>query len=147
MSCLCVQKVHARSIVPQRCSAGAAGLDLFACEDITIPRLGRSLVPTGIRIALPQNTYGRIAPRSGLALKQGIDVFAGVIDMDYRGEVGVVLFNSGEAPFSVKAGDRIAQLIITPILMLETQEVSELPTTTRGEGGFGSTGEDKIRLN
>ena len=140
MSCLCVQKVHPGSILPQRCSAGAAGLDLFACEDITISGLDRSLVPTGIRIALPQNTYGRIAPRSGLALKQGIDVFAGVVDMDYRGEVSVILFNSGEHPFSVKAGERIAQLIVTPILMLDTREVSDLPTSTRGEGGFGSTG-------
>jgi len=137
---LYVQKVHPLSIIPQRGSSGAAGLDLFACEDMTIPSLGRSLVPTGIRIALPQNTYGRIAPRSGLALKQGIDVFAGVVDMDYRGEVGVILFNSGEHPFSVKAGERIAQLIVTPILMLDTREVSDLPTTTRGEGGFGSTG-------
>ena len=93
-----------------------------------------------LSIACPPNTYARIAPRSGLAVKKFIDVGAGVVDADYRGPVGVVLFNFGEDDFHVKVGDRVAQLILERISMAETKEVSDLDETQRGEVGFGSTG-------
>ena len=109
--------------VPTR-KHGSAGYDLYSTEDLVIPSLGTAKVRLGISIALPENTYGRIAPRSGLALK-GIDVGGGVIDGDYRGEVAVVLFNHGST-YRVHRGDRIAQLIIIPILTPEIKVVSEL---------------------
>ena len=91
-------------------------------------------------MACPEGTYGRVAPRSGLALKHSIDVGAGVIDADYRGEVGVILFNFGTKDFEIKEGDRIAQLVLEKIELSEVLEVQELDETVRGEGGFGSTG-------
>jgi dUTP pyrophosphatase len=100
----------------------------------------RALVPTDLSIACPENTYARIAPRSGLALKHGIDTGAGVIDADYRGPVGVILFNFGDEEFVINPGDRIAQLILEQIVMADVVEVQELSQTVRGSGGFGSTG-------
>merc|ERR1712127_568412 len=102
--------------------------------------VGKGIVKTDLSIACPIGTYARIAPRSGLAVKKFIDVGAGVVDADYRGPVGVVLFNFGEDDFHVKVGDRVAQLILERISMAETKEVSDLDETQRGEGGFGSTG-------
>eukprot|EP01066_Platyproteum_vivax_P008601 Platyproteum_vivax@DN3640_c0_g1_i2.p1 len=102
---------------------------------------GKGIVPTGLCIALPEGTYGRVAPRSGLAAKKHIDVGAGVIDVDYRGEVGVVLFNlDPKEKFEIKKGDRIAQLIVEKCLLAQIEEVSVLDQTVRGAGGFGSTG-------
>ena len=98
------------------------------------------MVKTGLAIAIPENTYARIAPRSGLAVKKFIDTGAGVVDYDYRGEVGVVLFNHAEEDFEVKKGDRIAQLILERISMAEVVETDELFATERGAAGFGSTG-------
>lgn len=135
-----VVRLHAKAILPTRGSAGAAGYDLYAAESCTITEKTRHLVKTGISIAVPAGHYGRIAPRSGLALKYGIDVGAGVIDEDYRGEIGVILFNFGESPFVVQEGDRIAQLILEQISIHEVVEVGSLEETARGEGGFGSTG-------
>jgi dUTP pyrophosphatase len=109
--------------LPTRGSAQAAGYDLYACEDTVIPKGGRKVVQTGISIALPEGHYGRVAPRSGLAVKYGIDTGAGVVDSDYRGLLGVVLFNFGEADFPFKAGDRIAQLIIEKISTPDVVEV------------------------
>ena len=127
--------------LPTRGSGKAAGMDLHAAEACTIPRGGRGLVKTGLAVAVPELTYGRVAPRSGLAYKKGIDVGAGVIDEDYRGEVGVILFNFGEQAFEVKVGDRIAQLILERIVAPPIElVVGELPRTNRGSGGFGSTG-------
>lgn len=100
----------------------------------------RTLVKTGIAMALPRGTYGRVAPRSGLAFKHGIDVMAGVIDSDYRGEVGVILVNLGEDTFVIKHGDRIAQLVIERFYPCYPFEVLDLTATNRGHGGYGSTG-------
>ena len=108
--------------------------------DAIVPARGKAIIPTDISIAIPVGTYARIAPRSGLAAKFFIDVGAGVIDYDYRGSVGVVLFNFNESNFEVKKGDRIAQLILEVIVNPPVIEVESLDETKRGEGGFGSTG-------
>ena len=135
-----VRKLTADAIIPVRGSAGAVGYDLYSSMDTCVALKNRTLIDTGIAITLPPGTYGRVAPRSGLAVKKGIQVGAGVIDPDYTGEVKVLLFNDGESDFVIKKGDRIAQLIIerceTPII----EEVDFLNVTERGEGGFGSTG-------
>ena len=130
--------------LPAYATAGAAGLDLLAAVaiDVTLPPLGRALVPTGISIALPLGYEGQVRPRSGLALKQGITVLnaPGTIDADYRGEVGVILINLSDVAVTLKRGERIAQLLLARVERLAWDEVAELPTTERGAGGFGSTG-------
>ncbi|KAJ7311015.1 hypothetical protein JRQ81_006611 [Phrynocephalus forsythii] len=126
---------------PSRGSSRAAGYDLYSAYDCEIPASGKAIVKTDIQIALPPGCYGRVAPRSGLAANHFIDVGAGVIDEDYRGNVGVVLFNFGKEPFKVKKGDRIAQLICERIYYPELEEVQVLDETERGSGGFGSTGQ------
>ena len=127
--------------LPRRASAGAAGYDLTSTESVTIYPGMRGLVSTGVSVKLPLGVYGRIAPRSGLAVKNGIQVGAGVIDADYRGEIKVLLFNhSGEEPFEVAPGDRIAQLICERCELPEVIQVDELDETERGDGKFGSTG-------
>ncbi|CAL5332276.1 unnamed protein product [Camellia sinensis] len=118
----------------------SVGYDLSSATEIKVPARGKALVPTDLSIAIPQGTYARIAPRSGLAWKHSIDVGAGVIDADYRGPVGVILFNHSDADFEVKVSDRIAQLIIQVILTPDVVEVDDLDLTARGAGGFGSTG-------
>ena len=118
----------------------AAGYDLCSAIDTSIEAGGRLCIPTEISIAVPLGHYGRIAPRSGLAMKQGINVGAGVIDADYRGKVGVILFNHSDVTFKVKTGDRIAQLILERISTPQVEEVDTLEETERGVGGFGSTG-------
>ena len=129
---------------PSKGSQSAAGYDLASAQKVTIESKCRMLVKTGLAISVPAGTYGRIAPRSGLALKHGIDVMAGVIDADYRGDVGVILVNMGSLPFEIKVGDRIAQLILEKIeinaSVEEKASVEELGATARGAGGFGSTG-------
>lgn len=126
--------------IPTRGSAQAAGYDLYASEETVIPRGGRKVVQTGISLAIPENHYGRVAPRSGLATKHGIDVGAGVVDSDYRGLLGILLFNFGDADFTVNPGDRIAQLVLEQISTPQPEEVDSLDDTERGAGGFGSTG-------
>ena len=116
------------------------GYDLASAVDTVVPAKGKAIVKTDLAIAIPENTYARIAPRSGLAVKHFIDVGAGVVDYDYRGNVGVVLFNHSDVDFTVRQSDRIAQLILEKISMVPVEEVEELPSTERGEGGFGSTG-------
>jgi len=138
-----VLKVHRRlssAILPARGSAQAAGFDLAAAEPVNVPAGGKAIVKTGLGVAIPEGTYARIAPRSGLAAKKMIGVGAGVVDFDYRGDVGVVLFNHGSEDFAVQAGERIAQLILEKIVMAPCVEVDSLDDTTRGDGGFGSTG-------
>ncbi|EHS62970.1 hypothetical protein PGT21_050360 [Puccinia graminis f. sp. tritici] len=135
-----VQRLSPDATIPTRGSKFAAGYDLYASKDTTILKGGRAVVPTDITIAVPPSTYGRVAPRSGLAVKHGINTGAGVIDEDYRGPVGVVLFNHGEQDFQVKKGDRIAQLVIERIVTPEVREVQSMTETERGAGGFGSTG-------
>eukprot|EP00640_Fibrocapsa_japonica_P002706 CAMPEP_0113936880 /NCGR_PEP_ID=MMETSP1339-20121228/3638_1 /TAXON_ID=94617 /ORGANISM="Fibrocapsa japonica" /LENGTH=257 /DNA_ID=CAMNT_0000939449 /DNA_START=196 /DNA_END=969 /DNA_ORIENTATION=+ /assembly_acc=CAM_ASM_000762 len=137
---LSVKKLSENATIPVRGSVDAAGFDLSSAVDTTVPAGGKALIKTDLSIAIPQNTYARIAPRSGLAWKKHIDVGAGVIDYDYRGPVGVVLFNHASEDFAVAKGDRVAQLIIERICMAEVVEVDDLPETARGAGGFGSTG-------
>jgi dUTP pyrophosphatase len=105
-----------------------------------VPARGRAVVPTGLSIACPPGTYARVAPRSGLAVKHFIDTGAGVVDEDYRGAVGVVLFNHSDADFVVRRGDRVAQLILERIVTPAVVEVDSLDDTARGAGGYGSTG-------
>lgn len=126
--------------LPTRGSAQSVGLDLYSVENIHISPGKRAKIRTGIAIALPDNTYGRIAPRSGLAVKFGIDVLAGVIDEDYRGEIIIVLQNHGQQTFQVQNGDKIAQLIVEPFVPVLPMEVGMLSDTLRGDLGFGSTG-------
>ncbi|XP_058521871.1 deoxyuridine 5'-triphosphate nucleotidohydrolase, mitochondrial isoform X1 [Ochotona princeps] len=135
-------RLSEHATAPTRGSARAAGYDLYSAYDYTIPPMEKAVVKTDIQIALPSGCYGRVAPRSGLAAKHFIDVGAGVIDEDYRGNVGVVLFNFGKEKFEVKKGDRIAQLICERIFYPEIEEVEALDDTERGSGGFGSTGKN-----
>lgn len=135
-------RLSEHATAPTRGSARAAGYDLYSAYDCTIPPMEKALVKTDIQIALPSGCYGRVAPRSGLAAKHFIDVGAGVIDEDYRGNVGVVLFNFGKEKFEVKKGDRIAQLICERIYYPEIEEVQGLDDTERGSRGFGSTGKN-----
>ncbi len=119
----------------------SAGYDLYAAEAVVVPRLGRKLIKTNVSLAIPMNYYGRIAPRSGLAYKNGIDVLAGVIDSDYRGDIGVILYNTdANIDFEVKVGDKIAQIIIEPCASANFVNTQTLPATKRGEGGYGHTG-------
>lgn len=130
--------------LPRAETSHSAGLDLRAAvaEPLTLPPLGRALVPTGIRIALPDGHEGQVRPRSGLAIRHGVTVVnaPGTIDGDYRGEVQVALVNLGAEPYVVRRGDRIAQLVVAPVATAEVVEVVELPATARGAGGFGHTG-------
>ncbi|RYP21762.1 hypothetical protein DL767_009191 [Monosporascus sp. MG133] len=137
---LLIKKLSEKARLPARGSAFAAGYDLYAAKATTVPARGKALVDTDISIAVPAGTYGRIAPRSGLAAKHFIDTGAGVIDADYRGPVKVLLFNHSEADFAVAEGDRVAQLVVERIYTPEVVEVAELEESVRGAGGFGSTG-------
>ena len=137
-----VKRLVPTAVLPIHKTAYAAGYDLSSSEDFTLRAHGRGVVPTGLAIAIPEGYYGRVAPRSSLAAKNGIDTGAGVIDSDYRGPVGVVLFNHSDEDYEIKCGDRIAQLILEKIITPEVTEVvdGDLPETVRGSGGFGSTG-------
>jgi len=136
-----IKWLEPNAALPKRANDIDAGYDLFATHAIQIvSQGGRALVKIGISIAIPPGYYGRIAPRSGLALKKGIDVLAGVVDASYRGELGVVLINHGLEPFDIVPGDRIAQLIIEKCHTVEWQEVDTLPDSQRGADGFGSSG-------
>ena len=139
------KKLHKDSLVPKKGSPLAAGYDLYCYtdKDIIIESMGKSRIPTGISVQLPHNTYGRVAPRSGLTWNKFLDVGAGVVDEDYRGEVLVILFNFSKENVTIKNGDKVAQLIVErimptePIIYEPDQELSE---TKRGGKGFGSTG-------
>lgn len=137
---LLIKKLSDQARLPIRGSAFAAGYDLHAAKETTVPARGKALVSTDLAIAVPPGTYGRIAPRSGLAAKHMINTGAGVIDADYRGEVKVLLFNHGQDDFKINEGDRIAQLIVEKICTPEIKEVENLEESIRGHGGFGSTG-------
>ena len=125
--------------VPKRQTSGSVGYDLHSAEDVVIPPRGIGVVGTGVGVQLPEGTYGRVAPRSGLSVK-GIAVGAGVVDRDWTGPVGVVLYNLTDAPFEVKVGHRIAQLILERAETPDVVVVPELYETARGDKGFGSTG-------
>src|SRR5262249_21369054 len=129
---------------PEYATAGAAGMDLRAAVEapVTLDPGERAAISTGIQIALPDGCEGQVRPRSGLARDHGIGMLnsPGTIDADYRGEVTVLLINHGSEPFTIRRGDRIAQLIVAPVTRVEWQRVEELPPTKRGEAGFGHTG-------
>jgi len=139
-----VKKLNSRVKLPSYKTKGSSGMDLMAFldESISIIPQKSELIPTGISIAIPENTEVQIRPRSGLAAKQSIGVLntPGTVDSDYRGELKVIIFNHGENEFIVNCNDRIAQMILTPVFKIEFEEVNELPETIRGSGGFGSTG-------
>lgn len=137
---LLIKKLSDKATTPTRGSAFAAGYDLYSAHDTAVPARGKTLVDTDLAIAVPEGTYGRIAPRSGLASKNFIDTGAGVIDADYRGQVKVLLFNHAETDFQINKGDRIAQLVLERIYTPEVVEVENLEDSIRGAGGFGSTG-------
>jgi len=136
-----IKKLHDHAYIPSRNSSADAGYDLYAIGHDVIKSGEIKLVNIGISIAIPHGYYGRIAPRSGLALNHGIDVLAGVIDSGYRGEICALLANLNDKSFSYRKGDRIAQMIIEKCHTVDWQEVKELNGTHRGEGGFGSSGD------
>ena len=141
---LLVVRLSNRATVPVRGSSEAAGFDLASAVETVIPPGARACIPTDLQLGIPPGCYGRVAPRSGLALRSGIDVGAGVIDADYRGNVGVLLFNFGTEAFRIEAGDRIAQLILERICHANSLEVSDIGLTDRGAAGFGSTGSGSL---
>ena len=128
--------------LPEYATQGSSGVDLRSSEDYIIKPFERALVATGIKLAIPAGYEVQVRPRSGLALKHGIIIpnAPGTIDSDYRGEVKVILMNLGREDFMIKAGDRIAQLILAPVAKISWEERAELEETARGAGGFGSTG-------
>ncbi|WP_394658281.1 dUTP diphosphatase [uncultured Novosphingobium sp.] len=128
--------------LPAYATDGAAGMDVLAAEDLTLAVGGRHAVATGLAFAIPLGYEIQVRPRSGLALKHGITVpnTPGTIDSDYRGELKVILINHGQDAFSIRRGDRIAQLVLAPVVRASWLKVDELDHTARGEGGFGSTG-------
>ena len=126
--------------LPQQATHGAAGFDLMAQCAAVIPVGGRRAIPTGFAWAIPLGQVGMIRPRSGLAVRNGIDTLAGVVDADFRGEVCAVLVNHGCSDFLISAGDRIAQMVVQPCMVSATVECATLPSTDRGDRGFGSTG-------
>jgi len=136
------KRIHPEATLPAYAHANDAGMDVRSVEDVTIPPLGRALVHTGLVMELPPRYEAQVRPRSGLALKHGVTVLntPGTIDAGYRGEVGVILANFGDAPFAVKKGDKIAQLVIAPVTQPVVVEVADVNATDRGAGGFGSTG-------
>jgi len=138
-----LKKDHPVSL-PQYMTEGSSGMDLFASltqEVILVPG-ERKLIPAGISVAIPEGFEGQIRPRSGLAIQKGIGIVngPGTIDADYRGEVGVLLINFGKEPFTIRNGDRIAQMVISPVYRVTLEEVDDLPPTRRQGGGFGHTG-------
>jgi dUTP pyrophosphatase len=128
--------------LPAYATAGAAGMDVVSAEEVTIAPGARHAVATGLAMAIPQGYEIQVRPRSGLALKHGITVpnTPGTIDSDYRGELKVILINLGAEPFAIARGDRVAQLVLAPVVQASWDKVAELDATERGAGGFGSTG-------
>ena len=137
---LLFKRLHPEARLPSRGSARAAGLDLCAIERVTLAPGERAAVRTGLSVAIPEGFYGRVAPRSGLAVRHGIDVLAGVIDSDYRGEILCALVNHGTEPFEIEPGARVAQLVVEAIATPEPAWADDLEETERGASGFGSTG-------
>tara|TARA_B100000902_G_scaffold372877_1_gene400278 strand:- start:241 stop:678 length:438 start_codon:yes stop_codon:yes gene_type:complete len=144
MSKVLIKKLNPSAELPTYKTNGASGMDLMAFikEPIILKPNSSCLVPTGLSVAFPSNFEIQIRPRSGLAAKNNISVLntPGTIDSDYRGELKVILFNHGNVDFLINNRDRIAQMILTPVIKMELEETDNLPETVRGEGGFGSTG-------
>lgn len=140
MESLSFKKLDADAVLPERASQYSAGLDLYSIEAIDLKPGERRLVRTGLAVAIPEGFYGRVAPRSGLAVNKGVDVLAGVIDADYRGEVRCLLINAGSEPITLPAQSKICQLIIEKIITPDAVWADSLSETSRGSGGFGSSG-------
>lgn len=134
------KRLVSSATLPTRGSHSAAGLDLYSIEAVRLPPNERCLIGTGLAVAIPDGYYGRLAPRSGLATKKGIDVLAGVIDADYRGEIHCLLYNTGAEAVELPAQTKICQLIIEKIITPTPEWADDLTNTIRGGGGFGSTG-------
>jgi dUTP pyrophosphatase len=140
MDILEFKRLDPLATLPSRGSASSAGLDIYSLEEVTIAPGERTLARTGLSVAIPEGFYGRVAPRSGLAVKQGLDVLAGVIDSDYRGELSCLLYNTSDLTIVLPAHSKICQLIIEKIVTPEPVWSEDLSETARGAGGFGSTG-------
>jgi len=144
MAKVLIKKLNPSIKLPEYKTNGSSGMDLIAFikEPINIKPKTSSLIPTGLSVAFSENYEIQIRPRSGLAAKNNISVLntPGTIDSDYRGEIKVIIYNHGNNDFVINNGDRIAQMILSPVIKMELEEVNELPETIRGEGGFGSTG-------
>lgn len=136
------RRIHPDAVLPAYAHPSDAGMDVRSVEDLTIAPGKRALVHTGLVMLLPPQYEAQVRPRSGLALKNGITVLnaPGTIDSGYRGEVGVILVNLGEADFQVRKGDKVAQIVIAPVTQPTIEETAEVDATDRGDGGFGSTG-------
>ena len=139
-----IKKTNRKVITPKYKTDGSSGVDLsaFLDKEVVIKPNSSELIPTGLQVAIPEELEIQIRPRSGLAAKESIGVLnsPGTIDSDYRGELKIILFNHGKEDFIINNGDRIAQMVLVPIVKMEFEEVDSLPNTVRGQGGFGSTG-------
>ena len=139
-----IKKINRKVITPKYKTDGSSGVDLsaFLDKEVVIKPNSSELIPTGLQVAIPEELEIQIRPRSGLAAKESIGVLnsPGTIDSDYRGELKIILFNHGKEDFIINNGDRIAQMVLVPIVKMEFEEVDSLPNTVRGQGGFGSTG-------
>ena len=138
-----IKKTNTKVITPKYKTDGSSGVDLsaFLDKEVVIKPNSSELIPTGLKVAIPEELEIQIRPRSGLAAKESIGVLnsPGTIDSDYRGELKIILFNHGKEDFIINNGDRIAQMVLVPIIKMEFEEVDSLPNTVRGQGGFGST--------
>jgi dUTP pyrophosphatase len=136
-----VRRLRPDALVPEQAYEGDAGLDLSACEAVVLQPGGRAVVPTGLAVEIPEGHAGFVQPRSGLAAQHGIGIVnsPGLIDSGYRGEIRVVLLNTGDEPFAVEPGMRIAQLVVVPVAAVRVIEVDELAVSERGSRGFGSS--------
>ena len=139
-----IKKTNKEVIIPKYKTDGSSGVDLsaFLEKKVVIKPNSSELIPTGLQVAIPEEYEIQIRPRSGLAAKESIGVLnsPGTIDSDYRGELKIIIFNHGHKDFIINNGDRVAQMVLVPILKMEFEEVDSLPNTVRGQGGFGSTG-------
>lgn len=136
-----IKKIDDKAILPQTMNTGDAGMDFSSLKDYTIQPGEKMIVETGIALAIPEGYWGNIRDRSGLAARNAIHTLAGVIDSNYRGEIRIVLINLGKEVYNIKAGDRIAQMIIEKHEQINVKQVNELDETNRGENRFGSTGQ------
>ena len=148
MAKVLIKKLDQAVKIPQYKTAGASGMDLMAFinESINVKSKTSSIIPTGLSVAFSEDYEIQIRPRSGLAAKNNISIIntPGTIDSDYRGEIKIILFNHGGENFKINNNDRVAQMVLTPIIKMELEETNELPNSIRGRGGFGSTGKWKI---
>lgn len=135
-----IKKLHPDAVLPRYANPRDAGLDLFSLEEVVLQPNEKKTIKTGVAIALPENHVGLIWDKSGLASKFHLHTFAGVIDESYRGELQIVIGNFSSQPYKIEKGHKIAQLLVQPITYVNVEEVQDLNTTQRGEGGFGSTG-------